>query len=185
MSFVSLRRRRTAIRIGIVGILAVWRPINAADVDIQAPNVVPISAKLVTSGQPTSSALAKLSALGFGAVIYLAPQTVPDAVADEENIVRRQGMQFINIPIQFGNPTKADFEAFVKVMRELNGTKVLVHCQVNMRASSMTFLYRAIVGRENPDKAYEAVAQVWSPEGPWKTLLVSELRSAGIAFEPY
>jgi len=47
------------------------------------------------------------------------------------------------------------------------------------------FLYRAIVAREDADRAYEAVARVWSPSGPWKELIVGELRRAGIAFEPY
>jgi hypothetical protein len=54
-----------------------------------------------------------------------------------------------------------------------------------MRASSMTFLYRVIVGREAPEQAYEPVARVWSPRGPWKKLLIAQLRKAGIAFEPY
>jgi hypothetical protein len=39
---------------------------------------------------------------GGGAVIYLAPPTVPDAMAGEAEIVRRQGLEFINIPIRFG-----------------------------------------------------------------------------------
>jgi protein tyrosine phosphatase (PTP) superfamily phosphohydrolase (DUF442 family) len=157
----------------------------AAEPVIQAPNVVPITPLLVTSGQPTANALARLAAQGFGAVIYLAPLTVPDAVPDEAEIVRRQGLEFVNIPIKFGNPTEADFQSFVEVMDRLQDRKVLVHCQVNMRASSMTFLYRVVVGHEKPEQAYEAVARVWSPEGPWKDLLVSQLRKAGIAFEPY
>ena len=54
-----------------------------------------------------------------------------------------------------------------------------------MRASTMTFLYRVIVGHEKAELAYESVAKVWSPEGPWKRLIVSQLRMAGVAFEPY
>ena len=157
----------------------------AAEPVLQAPNVVPITSLLVTSGQPTADALAGLAAQGFGAVIYLAPPTVPDAVPGEADIVRRQGLAFVNIPIRFGQPTDADFRAFVEAMERLRDRKVLVHCQVNMRASSMTFLYRVIVGHEQPEPAYEAVAKVWSPEGPWKALMVSQLRQAGIAFEPY
>ncbi|WP_052128483.1 protein tyrosine phosphatase family protein [Neosynechococcus sphagnicola] len=157
----------------------------ATDSIIQAPNVVPISASLVTSGQPTREALSKLSTQGFGAVIYLAPPTVHDAVAGEAEIIRSQGLDFVNIPIPFGKPTEADCESFVTAMNKIRDRKVLVHCQVNMRASSMTFLYRVIVDHEAPDQAYQAVAKVWSPEGPWKKLLVTELRKAGIDFEPY
>jgi protein tyrosine phosphatase (PTP) superfamily phosphohydrolase (DUF442 family) len=155
----------------------------AADPAIDAPNVVPISARLVTSGQPTANSLAHLAAQGFEAVIYLAPPTSPDAVRGEADIVRKQGLEFVNIPIQFGNPTEADFNAFVAAMNRFQNRKVLVHCQVNMRASSMTFLYRVIVGHEKPDQAYESVSRVWVPEGPWKTLLMSQLRKAGIPFE--
>ena len=152
---------------------------------LQAPNVVPISSKIVTSGQPDAVALSGLAALGFSAVIYLAPPTVSDAVADEADIVRAQGLEFINIPIQFGNPTEADFQAFVATMQRLGKRKVLVHCQVNMRASSMTFLYRVIVGHEKPELAYESVARIWSPEGPWRRLIAAQLKNAGIVFEPY
>lgn len=157
----------------------------AAEPALKAPNVVEISARIVTSGQPTAAALAGLAAQGFAAVIYLAPPTVPDAVPGEATIVRAQGLEFINIPIKFGDPTEADFQAFVAAMDRLAERKVLVHCQVNMRASSMTFMYRVIVGHEKPEQAYESVARVWSPEGPWKRLIVAQLKKAGIAFDPY
>src|SRR5688572_19886694 len=109
-----------------------------------APNLVEISPRLVTSGQPTAEGLARLKAEGFGAVIYLAPPTVPDAVRDEQLIVTKQGLVFVNIPIRFDNPTEADFETFSAVLAALGPRKVLVHCQVNLRASSLVFLYRAI-----------------------------------------
>ena len=152
---------------------------------LQAPNVVTISPTIVTSGQPTAAALSRLAGQGFKAVIYLAPPTVSDAVAGEGDIVRRQGLEFVNIPIQFGEPTDADFERFVAAMNRFRDRKVLVHCQINMRASTMTFLYRVTQAHEPPEQAYQAVARIWSPEGPWKRLLISQLRKAGIAFEPY
>ena len=149
-----------------------------------APNVVVISPRLVTSGQPPAPALAKLGSRGFGAVIYLAPPTVHDAVPDERRIVERQGLKFVNVPIDFNNPTEEDFEAFVSAMAALATQKVLVHCQVNLRASAMVFLHRVIVGKESPESAYEAVTRIWSPDGAWKRFIVSMLRKHGIAFEP-
>lgn len=165
--------------------LAFLKTSGAGAPDLQAPNVVVISDKLVTSGQPGAGALSMLGAQGYGAVIYLAPPGMPDAVAGEAEIVRGQGLEYIQIPIDFGRPAASDVEAFAAAMQRLGERKVLVHCQVNMRASSMVFLYRATVRREEPDRAYEAVARVWSPRGPWKALIVSELRKAGVAFEPY
>lgn len=160
-------------------------PTSAAAETLRAPNVVEISPQLVTSGQPPAEALAKLGAQGFEAVIYLAPPTVPDAVRDEAAIVGRQGLVFVNLPIAFDNPTGRDFDVFAGMLRALAGRKVLVHCQVNMRASTLVFLYRTIVAKEDPHKAYEAVTRVWVPEGPWKRLIRDELGKHKIDFEPY
>lgn len=186
---INARRRAAAA----VAALATWAVTGmgaaragAADGPaLHAPNVVVISPQLVTAGQPSAAALAGLADQGFGAVVYLAPATVSDAVSGEAEIVRAKGLEFIHIPIPFGQPSEAHFLAFVEAMNRLRGRKVLVHCQINMRASSLTFLYRVIVGREPPELAYDAVARVWSPQGPWKQLLSSQLRKAGIAFEPY
>ena len=147
------------------------------------PNAVEISPRLVTSGQPTAEGLARLKAEGFEAVIYLAPPTVHDAVRDEQLIVTKQGVTFVNIPIRFDNPTQADFETFSAILAALGPRKVLVHCQVNLRASSMVFLYRAIKLKEEPRAAYEAVTKVWNPDRAWRRLIEDELRRNQVAFE--
>jgi protein tyrosine phosphatase (PTP) superfamily phosphohydrolase (DUF442 family) len=175
----------TAAVLALIAAFAFTADALAADPVLQAPNVVPVSARLVTSGQPTEDALSRLAAMGFGAVIYLAPPTVQDAIPGEEDIVRKQGLEFVNIPIKFGSPTDADFRSFVEAMNGFRDRKVLVHCQVNFRASSMTFLYRVIIARENPQQAYESVARVWAPHDVWMEFLVSQLRKAGMDFEPY
>jgi len=148
-----------------------------------APNVVVVSPHLVTSGQPSANALTDLKALGFEAVIYLAPPTVSDVVRDEQLIVTRQGLTFINIPIKFDNPTESDFDTFSSILQGLGNRKTLVHCQVNLRASSMVFLYRSIVLKEDPRLAYEAVSGVWVPDGPWRRLIESQLRKHKVQFE--
>ena len=120
---------------------------------VTAPNVVVIEPNLVTSGQPSAAALAGLRAEGFEAVIYLAPSSVSDAVKDEPALLLKQGIEFVHVPIPFGAPTEAHFEAVSAEWARLKGKKVLVHCQVNMRASTMVFLHpcraaqRVTVGR--------------------------------------
>lgn len=157
---------------------------QAQAAELTAPNVVPISPHLVTSGQPVRASLATLGEQGFDAVIYLAPPSVPDAVRDEGVIVGAQGLNFVNIPIKFGDPTEQDFELFASALDALQNRKVLVHCQVNMRASSMVFLYRVLRAKEDPERAYQDVAKVWSPDGKWKQFIETMLRKHGVAFEP-
>ena len=152
---------------------------------VSAPNAVEITPRLVTAGQPSAEALAGLGAQGFEAVIYLAPPTVSDAVRDEAVIVGRQGLVFVNIPVRFDSPTEQDFETIASVLSALAKRKVLVHCQINLRASSMVFLYRVIIGKEDPRLAYEAVTRIWAPDGPWKRLIREQLRKNGLNFDPY
>ena len=151
---------------------------------LNAPNPVEISALLITSGQPTQQALAGLGNQGFQAVIYLAPSSVPDAVKDEPDLLKRQGIEFIHIPIPFNAPKEEQVVAVSEALVRLKDKKVLVHCQVNMRASTMVFLHRVVTLKEEPAQAYEAVSRVWSPEGPWRTLIVDQLKKHKIAFQP-
>ncbi len=149
------------------------------------PNLIAIDAKLVTAGQPSAEWLATLAEQGFEAVIYLAPPTVGDAVREEPLIVGRQGLIWANLPIRFDRPADADYEAFAALLSSLRGKKVLVHCQVNMRASTLTFLYRVLAEKADPHKAWDKVAGVWTPQGPWKVLMLERLRRNGIAFDPF
>lgn len=172
-------------RIVAVAVVACCWSVTAAAQSLAAPNVVVIGPNLVTSGQPTAQALATLSEQGFKAVIYLAPSSVSDAVKDEPELVAKQGLEFIHIPIPFGSPTEAHFESLSSALQRLQGQKVLVHCQLNLRASTMVFLHRVINGKEDPSAAWESVTRVWSPEGPWKHLTMAQLAKHGITFDPF
>ncbi len=97
----------------------------------------------------------------------------------------KQGIEFVHIPIPFGSPQETHFLAVSAALVRLQPKKVLVHCQVNMRASSMLFLHRVLNGNENPELAYEAVAKVWSPAGAWRELLRTQLRKHNVNFQPH
>ena len=148
------------------------------------PNLVAVSDRVVTSGQPPAPALSALSTQGFQAVINLVPATAPGAVRDESAILDRQGIVYINIPVDLENPSQNDFDTFVGAMAAMGARKVLVHGQANRRSSAFVFLYRAIILKEPPGKAYEAVTKVWSPSPKWKQFIQGQLRTHGIPFDP-
>lgn len=158
-------------------------PVRAAP--LAAPNVVEINPLLVTSGQPSSSALRGLSQSAFTAVLYLAPFTVSDAVREEPALLQSQGIEFAHVPIPFDAPTEAHFLKVSEHLLRLRPQRTLVHCQVNLRASSMVFMHRVITLGEPPAAAYEAVSRVWSPQGPWLVLLKQQLHKHQVDFEPF
>ena len=156
----------------------------ALGITLDAPNPVEISSSLITSGQPTPQSLAGLGVLGIQAVIYLAPSSVPSAVKDEAELLKRQSIEFVHIPIPFNAPKEEHFIAASEALVRLKDKKVLVHCEVNMRASTVVFLHRVIALGEEPSRAYEAVSRIWSPAGPWRTLMIEQLNKHKIAFQP-
>lgn len=148
-------------------------------------NLVAINERLITSGQPSAAWLETLGQRGIEGVIYLAPLSVSDAIPDEPQILARQGIKFVHIPIAFNQPNSADFARFTAAMTALKDKKVLVHCQVNMRASSMVFLYRTIVLKEDPQAAFDAVGKVWVPNGVWLRFINAQLKEHGVVFDVF
>ncbi len=147
-------------------------------------NHIDVTPLLSVSGQPTAAQLEKLKARGVQAVIYIAPPTVGTSVKDEPLIVGRQGLLYANIPVDFGNPTQADFDAFTRLLAAWKDKKVYVHCQVNMRGSVFVFLHRVIHDKVPPEQAYEIVRRIWVPDKVWHAFLVDTLKRHGVAFDP-
>ena len=184
-------RARRALIVGIAAqalagkTMAAFASDDAVSGPKPPPNLVVINDRLVTSGQPSAEWLRTLKAQGFEAVVYLAPPTVHDAVADEHAIVGAQGLVFVSIPVNFEQPHAADHSLVSAALQALGSRKVLVHCQVNLRASSLVFLHRVIALREDPERAYAQLSRVWKPNATWKRYLEDELRRHGVAFDVY
>lgn len=152
---------------------------------LDAPNEVAIDAQWVTAGQPSRAGLGRLKDLGYAQLLYLAPFSVSDAIADEPQLVRAQGLRFDHVPIPWASPQLSHVDA---VFATLNAwpvrAKGLVHCQVNMRASVMVFLHRVLVRGHEPEQAWSAVTKIWTPEGRWRQLVDDALRRGGVRFDP-
>jgi protein tyrosine phosphatase (PTP) superfamily phosphohydrolase (DUF442 family) len=150
---------------------------------IVAPNVHVISPLLVTAGQPDRASLQRMKAEGYAAVISLAPGDAPDAVPEQAAILAAQGVEFVHIPIPWQAPEAKHLEAMAAAMQRLKGRKVLVHCQMNMRASAVTFLYRTIPEKVDPAMAWGDVQALWTPTNQWAAFIDGQLRAHGISFD--
>ncbi|MBX9870159.1 MAG: protein tyrosine phosphatase family protein [Burkholderiaceae bacterium] len=172
-----------AFSIGLVSLFAGTPSFATTPPPLALPNAVEISPTLTTAGQPTAKELAQLGAQGYQAVINLSPPTVSDAIPEEAVIIGKQGLVFINIPTNFSHPTEQDFLALSGALRALAGRKVLVHCQINQRASGMVFLHRVIAEKVDPQVAYKAVEEIWTPYGVWHEFIQTQLKKNAISFQ--
>jgi protein tyrosine phosphatase (PTP) superfamily phosphohydrolase (DUF442 family) len=147
-----------------------------------AINYVEAAPGLATGGMPRSAQFARIADAGFDMIVNLAPDDALGAHADEEALVRGRGMAYAHLPIDFAAPGAADYERFAALMRSREGHgRTLVHCQLNLRASSLVFLYRVIERGEAADNAYDAVVAVWRPNETWRRFLRETLQAHGKA----
>ncbi len=81
-------------------------------------NYLKLLEAIATGGQPTENQLFLIKKSGYQVVINLALPTSENALPDEKLSVESLGMKYINIPIDFNNPTVENFDRFHEVMQE-------------------------------------------------------------------
>ncbi|MBT8141940.1 MAG: phosphatase [Gammaproteobacteria bacterium] len=120
-----------------------------------------------SSSQPSEDELKLIADAGVERVIYIALNDSHGALENEAAIVQKLGMEYVHIPVDFKNPTLQDFQEFVQVMQASPETKTLLHCQVNLRASTFSFLYRALFLDVPVSQAKQDMDSIWEPNQDW------------------
>ncbi len=140
-----------------------------------------VSNKLTTSGQPTAQELSLIKHLGFTIVLNLAPSNASNALPNEEAIVTALGMEYVNIPVKWENPTVDDFFQFCEVMKVHQDQPIYVHCAMNMRVSVFVYLYRYLILGVPTSEAYQSVATIWQPNETWQKFIKTTIAAlAGV-----
>ena len=151
----------------------------------QPANFVAVSEGIHTSGQPSAAQLGGLKDKGYGLIINLAPPTTLGSISDEGMLVARTGISYLNIPVDWNSPRYEDFDLFSSILKQTGSMHVLVHCQVNKRASVFTFLYRVVYDGAAPDRAWENVNAVWVPDEHWRDFARMVLKRHKIDYDPF
>lgn len=134
---------------------------------------------LSTSGMPRAEQFRDIAQAGFKVVINLALPTSDNALSNEGELVTRQGMSYVHIPVNFDHPAVEDFERFTHMLSACSGQKVRVHCAANMRVSAFVFLHRLRTGRASRAEAERDLRKIWEPEDAWRDLLNAQLVKMG------
>jgi uncharacterized protein (TIGR01244 family) len=130
-----------------------------------------IDDSLGTSGQPTEKQFRWIQQTGYQTVINLLPNNTENYLEDEADLVERLGMDYVHIPVDFKNPTSADFDRFAEAMKAASSQKVWVHCAANMRVSAFIYKYRRDILCDDAQAARQNLDQIWQPFGVWKTFI--------------
>ena len=150
----------------------------------QSPaNLVNWRPGLASSAQPSAEWLAKVKENKYDLVVNLAPPQSHGSLTNEGGIVGAKGVPYVNIPVDFSKPTAEDFRFFSEVLKANTGRNVFVHCQVNMRGTAFTFLYRVIHEGADPRESLAKLQSVWNPDPVWKRFIEETLAANGKSVE--
>jgi len=134
-------------------------------------NHVQVDGRIATSGALSEQAVADIVQAQYRCVIDLLPADNRFALAGEGALVERHGLLYRHIPVDFGAPSGADFEAFEHAMQSAADQRVWVHCAANFRVTAFMALY----GRHHlgwtAERAHDLIAEVWQPDAVWQAFL--------------
>lgn len=134
-------------------------------------NYLEYSPTFSSAGQPSIEQLELLKDEGFERVVYIAFNNSKGAIANEDQVVKELGMDYVQVPVVWETPLKSDFYAFAGAMKHEPDKKTLLHCQANYRASAFAFLYRVLYQDVPAAEAREDMLAIWEPEGAWEKLV--------------
>lgn len=135
-------------------------------------NFLPLSDRIATAGQPTAIQYLAIAVAGYQTVINLALNESINALADEDAIATRLGVEYIHIPVLWDHPTLENFQEFVQVMNVRTDRKILIHCAANKRVSVFMYLYYRIDDRIDEATAKLDLAKIWVPNKVWQTFIL-------------
>lgn len=134
-------------------------------------NHVQVDGRIATSGALSEQAVADIAQAQYRRIIDLLPADNRFALAGERAIVEGHGLSYQHIPIDFGAPKRADFDAFVRAMHSAADDKVWVHCAANFRVTAFMALYGRHHLGWSTERARDLIAEVWQPDATWQAFL--------------
>ena len=134
--------------------------------------------KLSSSGMPTAEQMKSVAEAGVQLVINLAPHDVKKAIPNEPELVESLGMQYINIPVNWGTPTKDGLNLFMDAMDANQDKKIHVHCEANFRASAFIAMYRILRLGWKREEALEIMHTIWDDDAypVWKMFIEDAIK---------
>lgn len=118
-----------------------------------------------TGAQPRPEHFALLKSRGVKTVLNL--RTPGEHRADEEKAaVEAAGMGYVNIPVNYRNPTDADVDAFLKVTDDETKRPMFVHCTAAVRVGAFWLIRRVARDGMSWDAALAEAKKVGLVEAP-------------------
>ncbi len=138
---------------------------------LDAENVYQVYDWLWTSGQLSASDIVCLPEYQISTVINLALPTSSNALFGESELITRQGINYVHIPVSWERPELYQLEQFFCMLQAFECRNIWVHCAKNKRVSVFVYLYRRICLTESDEIALYPMREIWVPNSTWQAFI--------------
>ncbi len=147
-------------------------PLLAQEIALMdAENTYQVFDWLWTSGQLSEKDIHQLPELGVDVVLNIALPASTNALPGEAELVTRQGLAYVQIPVVWETPTPKQFTQFAGTLKAFEGSKIWVHCAKNLRVSAFIYLYRKHILCESEEVASFPMREIWTPNETWQAFM--------------
>ncbi|MEQ5836015.1 protein tyrosine phosphatase family protein [Marinobacter sp. NFXS9] len=147
-------------------------------------NFVPLTEHFGTAGQPTPEQFALIARHGYTTVINLAMPDHPRALTNEGELVTREGMSYLHLPVPFDAPQPSHVRRFCRLLQALRvddpEQKIFIHCIMNYRVSAFMCHYLHLVEGHDAEAARSPLFGQWQPNATWQALLAWDRDDIGL-----
>ena len=143
--------------------LLVQSPQAPAPPDIR--NFLQVTPDFCTGAQPRPEHFALLKSRGVKTVLNL---RVPEEhrAEEERTAVEAAGLKYVNIPVNYRNPTDADVDAFLKATDDVASRPMFVHCTAAIRVGGFWLIRRVVRDGMTWEAALEEARKVGLVNAP-------------------
>jgi uncharacterized protein (TIGR01244 family) len=116
-------------------------------------------ADVATAGQPERDDFERLAEAGYKTVVDLRSLEEPRGL-DEPEVVRRAGMEYVNIPVGHERVDDDTFERFRELVADPGQRPMLVHCSSANRVGALLIPYLILDEGKAPEDAVRMASEV-------------------------
>jgi protein tyrosine phosphatase (PTP) superfamily phosphohydrolase (DUF442 family) len=124
-----------------------------------------VNKEFCTGGQPKLEHLAKLKADGVKAIINLR-QPSEHRAPEEEEMAKKVGLRYFNIPVVFGNPREEQVTEFLKLSDDPENRPMFIHCTAAIRVGAFWMIRRVLRDGWTIEAAEEEASKIGLKNAP-------------------
>jgi uncharacterized protein (TIGR01244 family) len=128
-------------------------------------NFLRINKEFCSGGQPKLEHLAKLKEEGITTIINLR-QPSEHRAAEEEEMAKKLGLRYYNIPVVFGDPKDEQVDEFLKITDDPANRPAFIHCTGAIRVGAFWMIRRVLRDGWTIEAAEEEAKKVGLRESP-------------------